>query len=85
MEHLLSIVGFLPYDCRGCHNRFLRSRHSPIEAVASANPGVEREIAATRRANGWKRTQREVLLYGLALAVFVAILYFLIRAPSNGA
>ena len=80
----MSIVGVLPYNCRDCHNRFLRF-HSFQEAVASVNPSVEREIAATRSARVRKRKQREILLYGLALLLFVAILYFLTRAPSAGA
>jgi transposase-like protein len=84
-EHLASIAGFLPYKCHDCNNRFLRFRDSSPEARVSANPRVEREIAATRTAHGRKRRQREVLLYGLALLLFAAILYFLTRAPSAGA
>lgn len=84
-EHLVSIVGFFPYDCRDCRNRFLRSRYSSPEPAASANSSVEREIVASRAALGWKRKQREILLYGLALLLFAAILYFLTREPSAGA
>ena len=84
-EHLVSVVGFLPYNCRDCHNRFLQFRYSSADPVISANPSVEREIAATRIARSRKRTQREILLYGLALLLFAAILYLLTRASSGGA
>jgi hypothetical protein len=84
-EHLVSIVGFFPYNCRDCHTRSLRFRDSSQEAGPSANPSGEREIVATQAARGRKRKQREILLYGLALLLFVAILYFLTREPAAGA
>jgi hypothetical protein len=84
-ERLVSIVGFFPYNCGDCHHRFLWFRHSSSEAAASLNPSAEREIAATRSARGRRRKQREILLYGLALLLFAAILYFLTRPPSAGA
>jgi hypothetical protein len=84
-EHLLSIVGFFPYDCRDCHNRVLRFREPSYQAGPSANSSTEREIVAIRTIRVRKRKQREILLYGLALLVFVAILYFLTREPSVGA
>jgi hypothetical protein len=79
----MSIVGILPYNCRECHHRFMRLGDPSPESRASANPSAEREIAATRTAHGRKRRQREILLYGFALLLFAAILYFLTR-PSTG-
>jgi hypothetical protein len=84
-EHLVSIVGLFPYNCHDCHSRYLRFRDSSHEAGPSANPSGEREIVATQRIRNRERKQREILLYGLALLVFVAILYFLTREPSAGA
>ncbi len=83
-EHLASLAGFYPYACRACNHRFLQFVTSWEQRPASANPGVEREIAASRSAFAWKRKQREILLYGLALLLFVAILYFLTRDSNVG-
>jgi len=83
-EHVASIVGYHPYRCRQCSYRFLRFGNSPSEPAAPATRGVEREIAATRGAFRWKRKRRVIVLYVLALIVFVVILYFLTRAPSIG-
>lgn len=84
-EKLASFAGFFPYECRGCHNHFLRYQRSSPNSNASLNPAVEREIAATRAAGTRKRKQREIILYGLALFLFMAILYLLTRTPSAGA
>jgi hypothetical protein len=62
----------------------LRFRYSIPEAAQSPKPRVEREIVATRAALGRRRRQREILLYGLALLLFAAILYFLTSSPSAG-
>ena len=85
MEHLASVAGFFPYACHGCQNRFLRYRHSTTEPGVSVNPGAEQEISKTRSIASRKRKQREILLYGVALLLFVAILYYLTREPSVGA
>lgn len=81
----MSIVGVLPYHCRDCQNRFLLSRYSVTEPAEFANRSREREVVATRAALGRRRKHREILLYGLALLLFAAILYYLTRSPSDGA
>lgn len=83
-EHLASVAGFFPYDCHACKHRFLRHRESTSDKARPGNTAVEREISATRSAAAWKRKQREILLYGMALLLFVVILYFLTREPAPG-
>ena len=83
-ERLASAAGFFPYDCHACKHHFLRYRHSTAENSRAAKTAVEREIAATRSAVSWKRNQREIVLYGLALLLFAAILFYLIREPAPG-
>jgi hypothetical protein len=84
-ERVVGAAGFLPYSCHGCHHRFLHRQSTPRAVRASANSSVEKEIAATRAARDWRRKQREILLYGLAVLLFGAILYFLTRPPAPGA
>lgn len=82
-EHLVSLIGFFPYKCRDCNTRFLRFAHASFAAAESLDPATEREIASTRSHLGRQRKHREILLYGTALLLFSAILYFLIREPSG--
>ena len=82
-EHLISLIGFFPYKCRDCSSRFLRFAHASFAAAESLDPATEREIASTRSHLGRQRKHREILLYGTALLLFSAILYFLIREPSG--
>jgi hypothetical protein len=56
---------------------------SAPETAVRESSGAEREIAATRSAVAWKRKRREILVYALALLVFAAILYLLMRAPTE--
>ncbi len=83
-EHLASILGYYPYRCRNCGRRFRGLRAAEPEPAAPAAPGVEREISATRGARRRKAMRRVILLYGGALILFGAMLYYLTRAPSMG-
>jgi len=79
IEHGVAVVGYYPYHCRSCDLRFLRFRAAPIDETAVEHPGVEREIKATRATRTAKRKRREVLLYGAAIVLFLAFLYYLTR------
>jgi len=83
-EHLRSILGYYPYRCRNCGRRFQAHRYAEPEPAAPGARGVEREISATRGSRRRKAVQRVILLYGAALIVFGAILYYLTRVPSMG-
>jgi len=50
---------------------------------ASGHASIEREIKATRGAMRVKRKRRELLLYGVALALFLAFLYYVSRERSD--
>ena len=84
MEHLTSIVGYVPYRCRDCSFRFLNFRCSLPDPVATPLRGAEKEIAATQRSLRRKQKQAELVLYISALTLFVVVLYFLTREPSIG-
>ena len=83
-EYLASMVGYYPYRCRNCGSRFRGLRKVAPEPAAPAKRGVEREIAATRGARRRKAWRRGILLYGGALILFGALLYYLTRVPSMG-
>jgi hypothetical protein len=83
-EHLASLAGFFPYSCHACKHHFLHYRRSTVEKAPATKTPVEREITATRSAANWKRKQRDILLYGLALLLFAAILFYLTREPAPG-
>jgi hypothetical protein len=83
-ERFASIVGYCPYRCHKCSHRFLSFRYSLPEPAIPPSPGAEQEIAATRSSLRRRQKQREFLLYGSALTIFIVILYFLTREPSIG-
>lgn len=83
-EHLASLAGYYPYRCRDCGSRFRGLRDATLEPVTAAAQGVEREISSTRGGRRRKAVRRIILLYGGALILFGAILYYLTRAPAMG-
>ena len=83
-EHLVALAGFYPYRCRACGTRFRMRRHKEYEPATAATRSVEREIASTQGTRRRKVVRRIVLLYGCALVLFGAILYYLTREPSMG-
>ena len=82
-EHGVSILGYYPYCCRKCGCRFLRLRNAPMEDAATSNSPVNREIKATRSAMRAQRKVQEILLYSAAMALFMAILYYLTMDRSG--
>jgi hypothetical protein len=76
-ERLACIVGYRSYRCHKCSHRFLSFRYSLGEPDAAPLVGAEKEIAATRNSLRRRKKQRELLLYGSALTLFVVILYLL--------
>jgi hypothetical protein len=83
-ERFVSIAGYHPYRCRQCKHRFLTSPSAAAERTLPANRSIEREISHTQSSLRWKRKKRVLLLYGLALILFVTILYFITRPPKLG-
>jgi|GEM_PF-1528156 hypothetical protein len=84
-EHLASLLAYYPYRCRDCKHRFLQNRHAAPQGPPSAHPSTEREIRATRQTKNWERKKRNMIVYGIALFVFLVFLYFVTRdrGPSS--
>lgn len=83
-EFLASIFAYYPYRCRECQHRFLHNRNE-TSLGPSAHPSTEREIRATRKAKDWQRKKRHLVIYGMALFIFLAFLYIVTRdrGPSD--
>lgn len=78
-EYLASVLAYYPYRCRACKHRFLLSRYAKPEAPPSEHVGTEREIRATRQSKNWERKKRHLIIYGIALLVFLVFLFLVTR------
>ncbi len=77
-ENLAALFSRFPYRCHECEHRFLVYRYAEPEQAAPLT-ATEREINSTRLSIRRKRARREFLLYGSALLLFLAFLYFITR------
>jgi hypothetical protein len=86
-EHVAGIVGRYPYRCTGCGHRFVGFSYNPLAATIKELTPTEKEIKVTRSAARRKRTLREMVVFSLALVLFLAFLYFItrVRPASEGA
>lgn len=82
-EYLASLAGRYPYRCRNCKHRFLSTRDAVPDSVPTVHRSTEREIRANRRAREWKRKKRHLAVYGVALVVFLIVLYSLTRNRNS--
>jgi hypothetical protein len=84
-ERLASIFALYPYRCAHCAHRFLRFRYASGEEPSKQTTSTEREIKSTRAALRWKGKRREIFLYGVALLLILAFVYFITRerTPSD--
>lgn len=79
LERLAGLVGYYPYRCRGCGNRFLHFRYAPPAESSGPHSETEREIRATRVRVRWKRKKLTLVLYGISALIFLSFLYFITR------
>ena len=85
------MFGCYPYRCHECEHRFLQWRTTAVEpedkrAPAGKRAGAARSARAARSHVAATQRRREMLLYGLALLVFLAFLYYITRdrGPQGG-
>ena len=78
-EWAASLFGYYPYRCEKCGRRSVIARNS-----AHATGAVHSEIVRTRRRLMWARKRIEALVYGSALLVFLAVLYYITRQHAGG-
>ena len=74
----------IPYRCDKCTERFYAYRAG--EKSARMRSTEERRIMKIRRAIKWKRSKRELALYGLGAAFFAVAIYLITTqyVPSGG-
>jgi hypothetical protein len=76
-ERVASFLMLYPYRCRKCDTRFLRLR----------TPGGTSRGGSDNRIEPWKKSRREILLYGVGVLFFLALLSLIVRernSPSDG-
>jgi type II secretory ATPase GspE/PulE/Tfp pilus assembly ATPase PilB-like protein len=64
-----------PYSCRGCRHRFYARR--PDFNLLALRMEMGERIAKANTNRKWKRKKREMLIYGCAGLVVVAMIYML--------
>ncbi|MES1260219.1 MAG: hypothetical protein ABUS49_00685 [Acidobacteriota bacterium] len=67
----------IPYRCRGCKARFYAYRGGAQSD--KMRTGEERRIIALRRRIRWKRTKKELAIYGAGIVIFISVLFMLIQ------
>jgi hypothetical protein len=63
----------IPYRCKACKARFYAYRGG--EQSSSLRTGEERKVMALRRRLKWKRTKKELLIYGAGAVILMVFLY----------
>ena len=77
MDWFYRFFQMIPYRCHACKARFYAYRAG--EESASMRTGEERKVMALRRRMRWKRTRKELTLYGLGAIILILGLWFLMR------
>ncbi len=74
----------IPYRCKNCSRRLYAYRAG--EDSPRMRTHEERKIMELRRRLRWKRTKRELVIYGFGALCFAVVIYFLIRpsTPASG-
>jgi hypothetical protein len=81
-DWVLSWASLKPYRCHACQHRFYAYRGG--EESPRLRTPEERRIMKLRRTIRWRRSQKELILYGISSLVFMAILYYLIQQRVVG-
>ena len=72
-DRFLRLFQQIPYRCHGCNQRFYAYRSG--ERSSKLRTHEEMKIMQLRRRIRWKRSRRELAVYGLAALVLIAIVY----------
>ncbi len=78
-EWAASLFGYYPYRCGKCGQRSVIARNA-----ADATGAIQSEIVRTQRRLKRARKRLEALVYGSALLVFLAVLYYITRQHAGG-
>jgi hypothetical protein len=77
-DNLLAVVLLAPYRCRQCGERF-REFSVPHRTVQEKPARGHRSEAVRRRK---ARLRRQMMLYGMALLLFMVVVFVITREPN---
>jgi hypothetical protein len=77
VERTIGWLGFRPYRCKDCQNRFLVYRGG--EGSEKLRTAEERRIMKLRRQIKWKRTKGELILYGIGTLIMLWLIHYVIN------
>jgi hypothetical protein len=82
-DRLYRLVEMIPYRCHNCSARFYAYRAG--ESSSKLRTREEQKIMQLRRRLKWKRSKRELAVYGIAAIIFLAFLYMELqqRVPAG--
>lgn len=80
VDQLFNWFVLKPYLCRECKHRFHRFPSGVRGPTVRME--IENRMQQFRRRKGWRRTSRELVFYGLALILLMAVLYFVFRQTA---
>ena len=73
----MRLFEMIPYRCRKCSKRFYAYRAG--EKSSRMRTPEERKIMELRRRLAWKRSKIELMIYGAAALLLLAIIYTVIQ------
>ena len=77
LDWTISWLALKPYRCKSCAHRFYVYKSGVLSS--KLRTPEERKIIQLRRSIKWRRTRVELLLYGISLLIFLAILVYLVQ------
>jgi hypothetical protein len=73
----MRVFAMIPYRCRKCSKRFYAYRAG--EKSSKMRTQEERKVMELRRKRSWRRSRRELLVYGAAVLILLAVIYIAIQ------
>lgn len=81
-DYLLRMFHQIPYRCHNCKARFYAYRSG--ERSEKLRTHEEMKIMQLRRKIRWKRSKRELAVYGVAAGILVVIVYMALQQRFGG-
>lgn len=80
-DRIFLLFDQIPYRCHACNTRFYAYRGG--EESEKLRTREEMKIMQLRRSLRWKRSKRELTVYGFAALVLVIIIYYTLQQRMN--
>ena len=76
-DYAYRLFHYIPYRCRNCGVRFYAYRSG--EQSDRMRTREEQKIMRLRRSIKWKRSRREIAVFGIAAFLLVFLVYYLVQ------